>query len=92
MFSGIEQSTSFCPFCLFLYSFLLTAPQGGGAWPPLCSPLGKCPFPQHSLKKSMFHIKNYISYILKRALLGVGNLGGEPTPPTLLLPFSLDHG
>ena len=86
MCSGIDQSPTFSPLSFFV---ALGDQQGGGGMAPLCSPLGKCPFPQHSLKAGMFYLEKDTSY-LNMHFLGVGFFfflggGGRQVPP----PFPL---
>ena len=59
MFSGIDQP--FCPSFLLLFRFVFALRCTGGM-ATLLLPLGKCPFPQHSLKRGMFHLEKDISY------------------------------
>ena len=91
MCSGIDQSLPSPP----LFFVALGDQQGGGGMAPLCSPLGKCPFPQHSLKAGMFYLEKDTSY-LNMHFLGVGFFflgGGAASAPTFP-PGStaLDHG
>ena len=61
---------------------------------PLCSPLGKCPFPQHSPKAGMCYFEKDTSY-LHKSLFWCWNWGGGGQVPLATLPpgsTALDHG